>query len=276
MSPNSTPVSSARAFARAQRYAVSALDDQKHEETVRIAFSMDGSILLGNDVPIVTDANHATRLWIGTRPCYLEIEGVVWSHFEDHDSQRWKALHPDFDLKWKLEPDIVLWSCVDRGPHAFLASEWLVERSCGIENEREFVAHLNADHRALIEALIAEFSEFDGAGARVVSINPEGLVLQANGGGLIHIDLDALCPNADCVGTAILRLIKNAASVSGRFDSASRALDLSKHVGGAGRSSTGRVIGREQRQIVTGVPKEISRGLAGRLLNRRLSEFFSR
>lgn len=228
MPPKSTPVSLARAFARTQHYALATLEGQRCEETARIAFSMDGSILLGNDVPVVASTSHATRLWIGTKRCYLAIEGVVWGHLEETDVQRWKALHPNFDLKWKLEPDVVLWSCFDRGPHAFLASEWLLDKSCGIANERDCVAYLNADHRTLIEALVWEFAGSDGAGSRVVSIDPEGLLLEKSGGGLLHIESDAICPNADSVGAAIRSLLKNCASVAGGSAPNSRGADLSR------------------------------------------------
>ena len=217
---NSTPDSFARAFARTQRFALASIEGSDIEEAVGIAMTQDGSILLGNDVPVVARPRKATRLWLGTKRCFAVIEGRVRPHVNPNDADRWRALHPDHSMKWCLDPDVVVWSCADAGPHAFLASEWLLEDAALLEQESALVDHLNLFHAPLIEALFWEFVELDGTGARVAAIDPEGLLLEA-AGQLHHLAFGALCPTADDVTKALLQLVRNVACFS---DGAAQAL----------------------------------------------------
>ena len=210
MSSSSTPASTARAFARTQRFALASIEGTNVEATVAIAFTRDGSVLFGNDVPVVARPRRATRLWLGTKRCFAVIEGRVRSHHDENDADRWRALHPGFDMKWCLDPDVIVWNCVDAGPHAFLASEWLLDDAPGLAEESALVDHLNLFHAPVIEALVWEIVERDGTGARVVSIDPEGLLLEASGE-LHHVAFGEICPTADDVNKAILRLVRNVA-----------------------------------------------------------------
>jgi hypothetical protein len=216
MSSSSTPDRDARSFARTQRFALASIEGTDVEETARIAFTQDASVLLGNDVPVVALPRRTTRLWLGTKRCYAVIEGRVRGHFDEDAADRWAALHPGYDLKWCLDPDVIVWSCVDRGPHAFLASEWLLAETQWIRREHDLVDHLNLFHAPVVEALVWEFAEQDGTAARVAAIDPEGLLIEASGK-LHHIAFGDLCPTADDVDKAILRLLRNVACFSDGF-----------------------------------------------------------
>ena len=208
VSPLSSSARQARAFARTQRFAIASLEKSDVEETVGIAFTRDGSVLLGNDEPVVALPRRATRLWLGTKRCFAVIEGRVRAHHDPADARRWKALHPDSDMKWCLDPDVIVWSCVDRGPHAFLAAEWLLEDTPALANESTLVDRLNRLHAPLLEALIRECTQSEGAGARIVAVDAEGLLLEA-GEALHHVALDAFCPSAGDVGQTIQRFVRN-------------------------------------------------------------------
>ncbi len=213
MSLNHDPARDARSFAREQRFALASLGPGHREEAVRIAIAGDGRILLGNDVPVVANSRKPTRLVTGVRNCFSCFEGQVAPSFEQADRRRFRSLHPGFHLKWSIEPDLVTWHCVDRGPHAFLASEWLVEELPRDEEIAELIDRVNRVHRPILEALVEEFSPHDGHGARLVDLDLEGLLLDTRTQ-LLHLPFEAISPMARDVVQALVRLVRNASGLA--------------------------------------------------------------
>lgn len=214
---NFDSVRAARSFARTQRFGLASLSTNstgstgQQEEAVRIAIAADGSLLLGNDVPVVAKRLQTTRVIAGTRDCYAVFEGQVELSGESELAHPWTSLHAGFEHKWRIEPDLVLWHCARRGPHAFLASEWLVAPSWtnehqGIDHARE----LNRQQAALIEELAHSNGAAEARGAQIVSIDPDGLLLRA-GRALLHIPFDAISSTAKDSHQALDRLLRSVA-----------------------------------------------------------------
>lgn len=215
------PARHARAFVRTQRFALASLSENtpaarraRTEETVRIAFSAEGSVLLSNDAPPVGKRGRSTRLLVGTRRCHAILEGRLLPHFDPLDRQRFDALHPDFAMKWVLEPDVVIWRCVERGPHAFLAAEWLIEAPAEQAKATDLAASINALHPRAVETLIEEHTALEPTGARVVHPDAEGLLVESRGV-LAHLPFETICrQRADAV-LALRQLLRNLQWASG-------------------------------------------------------------
>ncbi|MFK7897314.1 MAG: hypothetical protein AB8G23_15855 [Myxococcota bacterium] len=208
MPTSDDPARDARSFAREQRFALASLAGSEHEETVRIALAGDGRVLLGDDVPVVANPRKPTRLVTGVRNCFACFEGQVTPSFDTADRRRFAERHPGFELRWSVEPDLVSWHCVDRGPHAFLAHEWLVEELPDDEVLVDLMDRLNREHSEALSALVDEVAAEPGIDPRLIDVDIEGVLLETRHQ-MLHIPFEAISPLARDVIQALLRLVRN-------------------------------------------------------------------
>ena len=123
MLSNITPDREARAFARTQAFGVIELEVEGEMEAfpIRIALSPQGQVLLGNELPIEIEGLVAAKLYFESESRGpLLIQGLVGGHRLRSDHARFRAVHRRSDLRWKLEPDVVLWHSPADEPMHFL------------------------------------------------------------------------------------------------------------------------------------------------------------
>jgi len=244
MSSSTTPVSCARVYARTQYIALASNHFDAQEDLVRVAFSQEGAVLLGENIPPALDPRRISRLLLGTQHCYLALEGITAEYFNESDAQRWKALHPGEELSWRLEPEVILWSRFDYGLHAFDATEWNLEPIRGLSQESDFIEHLNTNHARLIAAITRESSDHAcGLGARVMSIDPEGLLVEV-GGDLRHVAFAAPCHTSHDLQRALQRLADQTPRGTRHTHSAKQAAPHTVLPGGRADSGSVRSEGR--------------------------------
>ncbi len=124
MSSNSTPVSRARSFAQSQAIALVEPQSVDNEQLALVAVNDAGTFLLGSDATLVRRPLQVIRLFLGTRESFLVAEGQVEPAMYAADFEYWAHVKQGARLRWTLKPDVVVWHCPERGPHAFLYSEW--------------------------------------------------------------------------------------------------------------------------------------------------------
>ena len=244
MSSSITPVSCARVYARTQYIALASNHFDGQEDLVRIAFSQEGAVLLGQDIPSPLDPRRISRLLLGTQHCYLALEGITAKYSDEKDAQRWKALHPGDELSWRLEPEVILWSRFDYGLHAFDETEWSLEPIRGLGQESDFIEHLNSSHAPLVAAITRKSTGHACTqGARVMSIDPEGLLVEADGD-LRHVAFAAPCHTPQDLQRALQRLANETPRGDRQASSARPAAPHTVLPGGRGDSGSVRSEGR--------------------------------
>ncbi|MAI79096.1 MAG: hypothetical protein CL917_09165 [Deltaproteobacteria bacterium] len=209
MLSNITPDRQARSFARTQAFGLLELEADGVFETfpMRIALSSRGHFLLGDELPIALKGLATAKLYFEAGDqSPLVIQGLVGDHRLGADYARFSAVHRQTALRWKLEPDIVLWNSSSDEPHAFLDSEWLLPKACSHRDEVEIVRHLNEGHPETLSGLLAHYLGVHMISPRLLSIDPEGLLLGTTQG-LAHIGFVDSAFTPEAVQTAIMRLV---------------------------------------------------------------------
>ena len=209
MSSNITPDREARSFARIQAFGVLELEVEGESEgfPMRIAWSPQGQVLLGNELPIEIDGLATAKLYFESEARGpLLIQGLVGMHRFRSDQARFRAVHPQAHMRWKLEPDVVLWHSPEDEPHAFLESEWLLPEACSYHDEAEIINHLNRGHGDTLARLLAHYRGLHTLSPRVLAIDPEGMLF-ATHDNLAHIAFSERACSGDQIQSAIMQLV---------------------------------------------------------------------
>lgn len=209
MSLNTTPDKEARSFARVQAFGVLELEIDGAFEgfPMRIAWSPQGQVLLGNELPIEIDGLATAKLYFENEARGpLLIQGLVGLHRLRCDQARFRAIHRQAHMRWKLEPDVVLWHSPEDEPHAFLESEWLLPEACSYQDETEIIQHLNRGHGETLARLLAHYQGLHTLCPRVLAIDPEGMLF-ATHDNLAHIAFEDRAHTADDMQSAIMNLV---------------------------------------------------------------------
>ncbi|MDG2050040.1 MAG: DUF2470 domain-containing protein [Myxococcota bacterium] len=209
MLSNITPDREARAFARTHAFGVIELKVEGGMEAfpISIAFSPRGQVLLGDEMPLEIEGLAAARLHFQNEARDpLLIQGLIGGHRHRSDQARFRAVHQHSILRWKLEPDVVLWHSPADEPHAFLESEWLLPRACPYQDESEMIDHLNQGHGDTLARLLVHYQGIHTLRPRVLAIDPEGMLF-ATHDNLAHVAFAARAYTADDIQLAIMHLV---------------------------------------------------------------------